>query len=143
MNVVVDTPVWSLALRRSRQHLSSEEAGFRRALAELIRESRVLMIGPIRQELLSGIREEAQFVRLRDELRAFKDIEIQTPHYEFAAQMSNICRSRGVATSPVDMLICAIAQQLGAAIFTTDRDYEHYSKVLGVRLFTPDSGPRA
>ncbi|HUK48606.1 MAG TPA: hypothetical protein VLW06_13475 [Terriglobales bacterium] len=56
MNVLVDTPVWSLALRRRRQVLSSEESRMCNALAELIREGRVLMIGSIRQELLSGMR---------------------------------------------------------------------------------------
>jgi len=54
VNVLVDTSVWSLALRRKarRDHAMVDE------LAELIREGRVMMMGPIRQELLSGIKEE-------------------------------------------------------------------------------------
>ena len=48
VNVLVDTSVWSLALRRPAAHGSSETA----ELVELIREGRVAMIGAIRQEIL-------------------------------------------------------------------------------------------
>ena len=54
MMVLVDTPVWSLALRRRPEHLSRSQQVLASALAELIREGRVQMVGPIRQELLSG-----------------------------------------------------------------------------------------
>lgn len=110
------------------------------ALAELIREGRVLMIGSIRQELLSGMREQSQFKRLREDLRAFEDKQIQTSDYELAAEMSNQCRFRGIATSSVDMLICAMATRSNAAVFTTDRDYVLYSKILPVRLFGKSGG---
>jgi hypothetical protein len=43
------------------------------ALSELIREGRAQMIGAIRQDLLSGIREEEKFVTLRNYLRAFDE----------------------------------------------------------------------
>ena len=51
MNVIVDTSVWSLALRRTPARTSAEAA----ELAELIREGRVAMIGAVRQEILSGV----------------------------------------------------------------------------------------
>jgi hypothetical protein len=57
MNVLVDTPVWSLALRRS----TPQNSALVRELAELIREGRVLMLGAIRQELLSGIGQSGSF----------------------------------------------------------------------------------
>ena len=60
MKVLVDTSVWSLALRRSLPHAGPEVL----ELIELIREVRVLMIGPIRQELLSGVKNKAQFQKL-------------------------------------------------------------------------------
>ena len=66
MNVLVDTSVWSLALRRNKPRGTAEE----RELTELIREGRVAIIGPIRQELLSGVKTLAQFRTLRDRLRA-------------------------------------------------------------------------
>lgn len=134
MMVLVDTPVWSLALRRRPEHLSSQEQQLTEALAELIREGRVQMLGPVRQELLSGIREEAQFRKLREYLRAFQDDPLQTADYEEAARMNNQCRGQGIAGSAVDFLICAAAHRRGWAIFTTDQDFQNYAEVLPLRL---------
>ena len=134
MMVLVDTPVWSLALRRHPGHLSAPEQRLTKALAELIREGRVQMLGAIRQELLSGIREETQFKKLRDYLRAFREPSLEVADYEDAAHMSNQCRARGTAGSAVDFLICAAAQRRGWAIFTTDQDFHNYASVLPLRL---------
>jgi len=135
MNVLVDTPVWSLALRRKQADLSAREQVLTRALAELIRKSRVQMMGAIRQELLSGIREEERFRKLRNYLRAFGEPDIGIPDYEEAARMHNLCRARGIAGSAVDFLICAVAQRRDWHIFTTDRDFERYRRVLRLKLY--------
>jgi predicted nucleic acid-binding protein len=135
MTVLVDTPVWSLALRRRQADLNAREQGLTRALGELIREGRAQIMGAIRQELLSGIREEGHFRKLRDYLRAFEEPSIEVLDYEEAAQMHNRCRSRGIAGSAIDFLICAVAKRRDWHIFTTDRDFERYGRVLGLRLF--------
>lgn len=140
MMVLVDTPVWSLALRRRPEQFSESQHGFVNVLAELIREGRAQMLGPIRQELLSGIREEAQFKRIRDYLRAFREPSLEAADYEDAARMSNQCRGRGIAGSPVDFLICAAAHRHGWTILTTDRDFQNYSTVLPLRLYPASTG---
>ncbi len=134
MMVLVDTPVWSLALRRRPKNLSGLQQSLVSALAELIREGRAQLVGPIRQELLSGIREDAQFKKIRDYLRAFREPLLEIGDYEDAARMSNQCRSRGITGSSVDFLICAAAHRRDWAILTTDRDFQHYASVLPVRL---------
>ncbi len=134
MMVLVDTPVWSLALRRRPGHLSGSQQSLANALAELIRDGRAQMLGPIRQELLSGIREETQFKKIRDYLRAFREPMLETEDYEDAARMSNQCRSCGIAGSVVDFLICAAAHRRGWEILTTDRDFQNYASVLPLRL---------
>ncbi len=48
MKILVDTSVWSVALRKS----GARDEAVIAELGELIRETRVVMIGPIRQELL-------------------------------------------------------------------------------------------
>jgi predicted nucleic acid-binding protein len=135
MTVLVDTPVWSLALRRKSADLNARERALTGALAELIREGRVSMMGAIRQELLSGIREEERFHKLRNYLRAFEEPGIEILDYEEAARMHNLCRGRGIAGSAVDFLICAVAQRRGWHILTTDRDFERYERVLGLKLY--------
>jgi len=134
MNVVVDTPVWSLSLRRKPGDLNSKEQQLSKVLAQLIRENRVQLLGPVRQELLSGMREQTEFDRLRDHLRAFPEPALQSEDYEEAARMSNQCRSRGIAGSVVDFLICSTASRRKWMIFTTDTDFEKYAKVLPIEL---------
>jgi predicted nucleic acid-binding protein len=141
MMVLVDTPVWSLTLRRRVQHLSGSQQILANALVELIREGRAQLLGPIRQELLSGIREEAQFKKIRDHLRAFREPSLEAADYEEAAHMSNQCRSRGIAGSAVDFLICAAAHRRNWSIFTTDRDFHNYAKVLPVKLHSTSTDP--
>jgi predicted nucleic acid-binding protein len=136
MIVLVDTPVWSLALRRRSEHLSGPERNLTKTLAELIREGRAQLLGPIRQELLSGIREEPQFKKLRDYLRAFDEPALEVADYEEAARMNNQCRTRGIAGSAIDFLICAAAHRRGWVIFTTDQDFQNYAPVLGLRLYS-------
>ncbi len=135
MIVLVDTPVWSLALRRKPADLNPREQRLIESLAELVREGRVQLLGPVRQELLSGIREEAQFRKLRDYLRAFPEQPLEAADYEEAAHMNNRCRTRGIAGPAIDFLICAAAHRRGWSIFTTDHDFQSYASVLPLRLF--------
>jgi predicted nucleic acid-binding protein len=136
MTVLVDTPVWSLALRRKEADLNARERVLTRALAELIREGRAQIVGAIRQELLSGIREEERFQELRNYLRAFDEPGIEVLDYEEAARLHNLCRGRGIAGSAIDFLICAVAQRRDWHIFTTDRDFERYGRVLALKLYS-------
>jgi predicted nucleic acid-binding protein len=133
--VLVDTSVWSLALRRKPTDLSPAERALTKSVRELVGEGRVQMIGPIRQELLSGIRDEHNFRKLRDYLSAFDDPHLRAEDYEEAASMNNACRGRGIAGSAVDFLICAVAVRRNWQVLTTDRDFARYSKVLPLRLY--------
>jgi predicted nucleic acid-binding protein len=135
MMVLVDTSVWSLALRRKSDDLNPHERDLSVALAELIREGRAQIVGVVRQELLSGIREAERFEKLRDYLRAFDEPVLEIADYEAAAEAHNRCRSRGIAGSAIDFLICAVALRREWQVFTSDGDFEAYSKVLAVRLY--------
>lgn len=110
MRVLADTSVWSLALRRkATAKLGAEEQRLAGLLSEAIADGRVAIIGPIRQELLSGIKHQAQFEKLRTMIEAFRDEPLDSADYEEAARLYNMCRSRGMECGPVDMLICAVA----------------------------------
>jgi predicted nucleic acid-binding protein len=121
MKLLVDTSVWSLALRRRRTAtLSADEKRLVGALTEAIRDGRVVMIGPIRQELLSGIKEQTQFDKLRLTLAAFRDEAIDTSDYEEAARQYNVCRTQGVECGPVDILICAVSVRRKWSVLASD-----------------------
>jgi predicted nucleic acid-binding protein len=136
MKILIDTPVWSLALRRKTADLAPGERRVMQILHQIVDEGRAQLIGPVRQELLSGLREQSQFRRLRDYLRDFPDTVLGTDDYEEAARASNECRQAGIAGAPVDMLICAVGLHHSWQIFSTDRDFSHYAAVLPIQLFS-------
>src|SRR3990167_5368145 len=131
MHVLVDTCIWSLVLRRNQtapnEHIDQ--------LSQLIEENRVKIIGSIRQEILSGIRETLQFQRLKQHLTAFPDLLLQTADYEKAAEFSNVARQQGIQGSSIDYLICAVSHSYHLAIYTTDLDFSNYAKCLPIKLF--------
>jgi predicted nucleic acid-binding protein len=139
VNVFVDTSVWSLAFRRRSQDLSTTEAAIVRELSELIKEGRTRMIGPVRQELLSGIQTTEQFDKLCSIMQPFLDEPLTSADYEDAAKASNECRRKGLAVSIVDALICSVGISRGWAVFTTDPDFVNYSKILPLKLHKPRS----
>ena len=134
MSVLVDTPVWSLALRRKPSDLAPRERSIAEQLREIVDEGRAQLIGSVRQELLSGLREEAQFRRLRDYLRDFPDVTLGVEDYEQAARATNKCRNAGIASTLVDMQICAVSLHYKWQIFSTDRDFGRYGSVLPIQL---------
>jgi len=133
MRVVVDTCVWSLALRRDRPADCREV----RELGSLIRDARVQMLGPIRQEVLSGIRSRPQFDNLRGHLEAFPDLHLETEDYVTAAGFCNLCRAKGVQGSNTDFLICAATVRHRLAIYTTDADFARFAGHLPIVLHRP------
>jgi len=134
VRVLPDTPIWSAALRR----IGGAANAYRAEMVRLVNHGVVEIIGPIRQELLSGIREQSQFEQVREHLRRFPDLQITTDDYEEAASFYNRCRSKGIQGSAIDFLICAVATQKDLVIFTDDRDFVRYSKVLPIRLYPLD-----
>lgn len=133
MSVIVDTSVWSLALRRT----APRDGPTERELRALLGEGRVVVIGPVRQELLSGVRSADQFELLHDRLRAFPDLRLRASDYEGGADCFNRCRSRGIQGSNTDFLLCAISLARGLPIFTTDEDFPRFAEVLQLRLHHP------
>jgi predicted nucleic acid-binding protein len=131
LKVLVDTSIWSLALRRTKENSSA----IRRELEGLIADHRVVMIGPIRQELLSGIRSGSQFDSLKKRLSAFPDEPISAEDYEEAARNFNVCRQNGIQGSNTDFLICAVAKRRQFEIFTTDNDFALFSEFIAITLY--------
>lgn len=136
MRVLVDTTVWSLALRRHRRQLSHPERAAAFVLRELLSRGLALLIGPVRQEVLSGIRDDSTFEAVRQHLRWINEVMLTADDFEGAARCFNRCQDAGVAGSGTDMLICAVAIRLDIPIWTTDADFVNYSRHLPIRLPT-------
>ena len=151
MQVLVDTSVWSLALRRApaaalavtsdvasvgtlKTTARTHEQAAVSTLRDLISDGRACMVGAIRQELLSGIKSAQQFGALSAALKGFEDIALLQSDYELAAEFFNTCRSKGVQGSQTDFLICAAASIRKLPILTTDQDFVLYSQHLPIDL---------
>jgi len=131
VKVLIDSCAWSVLLRRrSRTSISGEQQLVLTSLEEAIQDGRVVIIGPVRQEVLSGIKVQAQFDKLRAALEAFEDEPLTSFHFEEAARLFNLCRSRGVECGSTDILICAVAVQKQCGILTFDQGLKRCMDVL-------------
>lgn len=136
MKVLVDTPIWSYALRIRKKEYQHEIE----QLESLIKDQRALIIGPIRQEILSGYSDFNKFKKIKEKLSYFENAPIQDSDYESAAEMCNQCRNKGIQGSHIDFLICAVANRMDVPIFTTDKDFFHYKKILSIKLLDLELG---
>ena len=131
MKVLVDTCIWSLALRRN----DKRQSGDLNKLEELITDSSVQMIGAIRQELLSGIKRNDQFILLKERLSYFPDLHLNSRDYELAAELFNTCRFHGIQGSNTDFLIASISINYKMPIFTIDKDFSLFKRHIPIHLF--------
>jgi len=132
MRVLVDTSVWSLALRKKDRNIL--ENRIVENFTEIIRNLDMVIIGPIRQEILSGIAERERFEELKDRISIFEDYKIDTQDYIIAASLYNQCRKKGIQGSHIDYLICAVSINNHFSILTLDKDFDNYKKIVPIKL---------
>ena len=90
MRIIVDTCIWSLALRRSGNDADPTVI----ALAELIKDTRIQMLGPYGRKF-SRHQIRGQFKTISGILRAFPDIPLQNDDYELAAKFLQLMPQKG------------------------------------------------
>ena len=129
MKILVDTCVWSAVLRHKDPDIKITER-----LKDFITDGLVTIIGPIRQELLSGISSIQLFNSLNEYMSPFEDINLKTIHFVKAAEFSNTCRKQGIQGSTIDYLICSVAHLENLIIYTTDKDFRNYKKFLPIKI---------
>lgn len=133
MKVIVDTDVWSEAFRKK----SGRNSLFCNELELLVQESRVQMIGPIRMEILCGLKDAQVFERIENSLRAFPDRVLDSEVFVLASKFFNLCRSKGIQGSNTDFIICACSVLWKSPILSKDKDYGHYRKLLPIEQAEP------
>jgi len=136
MSLLVDSCIWSLSFRRRpRARLNADQRRMVLELQQAITEGRVAIIGVIRQEVLSGIRERTQFLNTQHALEPFPDEEMIPADYIEAARLYNLCLDRGVQCGSIDILIAAVAARKNFTVFTCDRALISCLEVLGIPHF--------
>ncbi len=99
-----------------------------------MRADAVNLLGPIRQELLSGAQPSERFEQLKEYLRFYPNLPLDEEDDETAASYYNRLRQRGLQGTGTDLLICAVAVRRGLKIFTTDTDFAAYARHIPIKL---------
>lgn len=131
MRVLVDTSVWSLALRRQK----SSQQKVIRLLEDLVEQGSAVLSGIVLQEILQGIKHRDQFLKLKSHFSAFTLLEPERSTYEQAAELYSKCRGKGITLSTVDCLIAAVAIENECALFTLDEDFTVMTTISPLKLF--------
>ena len=126
MNLVVDTSVWSLVLRRPRVEESHPLVRVFRAHVEV--GDGLFLIGNILQELLDGLRSKKDFDRLNGLMKPFPLLPLEREAYVEAARLRQRCRSKGIQVGPIDSLIATACIEHGFPLLTADKDFWHIAK---------------
>ena len=130
MNVLVDTSVWSIALRRDQPSPSCELEALRAA----IERGDVCLLGVVLQEVLQEFPSLDRTRRLVEHLSAFPLLSLHRGDYVYAAEIRNRCRAKGLTISTIDAQIAAAAINHRCALLTLDRDFTGVARHFPLRL---------
>lgn len=137
MSLLVDTSVWSLALRRDAPPDVPEVRALRESLAggEL-----VATTGLILQELLQGVIPKSVKSRIAETFAALQFLTPTREDHIAAADLRNTLQAAGVQVGTIDALIARLAASGGHTLLTTDRDFHHAARHVKLPLWAAPSG---
>jgi predicted nucleic acid-binding protein len=131
MKFLIDTSVWSEALRRKNKSINSSETILSRLI---LNESEIILIGIILQEILSGITDRKLFNEINTILSDFPYIEATKDDYIYAAELRNTLKIKGITAGSFDFLIASIAIRNNLTLVTIDNDFKHIAKHSSLKL---------
>lgn len=132
MTLLVDTSVWSLALRRDVPPGRAEVAALRDALEG---GDIVVTTGFVLQELLQGVAGPKAREQIIDRFSALPLVQPDRQDHIDAAQLRNTCRRAGVQIGTIDALIGQLCLRHGLTLLTADQDFIHMSKCCDLELW--------
>ena len=132
MNLLVDTSVWSLAMRRDEGNPQPAVRFLSRALAA---GDSVFTTGLVLQELLQGFRGPRARDAIIERLAALPLlVPDRTDHIE-AAEVRSSCRRRGVQLGTIDALLAQLCLRHSLTLLSTDRGFEHVAALMPLDLW--------
>ena len=131
MNVLVDTSVWSSALRRDSLQDSREIRILRAALEG---GESVFTAGLILQELLQGFSAPKSRDKIIKTFAALPFIIPERKDHTDAAALKILLRQKGVQAGTIDVLLAQLCLRHGLSILTLDRDFAHMARLVPLSL---------
>ena len=134
MTFLVDTSVWSLALRRD----GSTNAPAVRALQEALAGSdAVVTTGLVLQELLQGFNGPRAAAAIVERFQALPIIAPDRNDHIAAAEVRNSCRRAGVQVGTIDALLIQLCGRHELTLLSTDNDFVHAAQHVPFKLWRP------
>jgi predicted nucleic acid-binding protein len=130
--MLVDTSVWSLALRRDAKEAAPEVDALRHAL---LGTDQVFTTGLVLQELLQGFAGPKARAQLVERLSALAFLQPDREDHIEAADVRNSCRRRGVQVGTIDALLIQLGRRHDLILLTTDQDFHAAAKHVEFRLW--------
>lgn len=131
MRVLVDTSVWSLALRKGGP---ADHPGVRKLSALLSSKEDLVLIGVILQEVLQAFRQQKTFRTVAAHFEPFPLVALTRQDYIAAASLHRRCAARGISISTIDCQIAAVAIRHRCTLLSADKDFERIASVSALKL---------
>jgi predicted nucleic acid-binding protein len=122
MTLLVDTSVWSLALRRDQVAAAPQVRALRDALEG---DEIVVTTGLVLQELLQGFAGPRARQEIIDRFSALPLLGPDRQDHIDAAELRNSCRRAGVQVGTIDALLAQLCIRHDLTLLTTDKDFVH------------------
>ncbi|MEI8369565.1 MAG: PIN domain-containing protein [Planctomycetia bacterium] len=125
MMLLVDTSVWSLALRRD---VVADLPEVRHLEQALLGAQTVMMTGLILQELLQGFSGPKARAQIIDRFSSLPLVQPDRQDHVDAAALRTTCRRAGVQIGTIDALLAQLCIRHHLTLLTTDQDFAHAAR---------------
>lgn len=132
MSLLVDTSVWSLALRRNSEATEPEVHHLKDAL---LGSEVVVTTGLVLQELLQGFAGPKASAQIIERFAALPLLQADREDHIGAAALRNACRQAGVQIGTIDALLAQLCVRHDLTLLTTDKDFAHVAKHCPLRVW--------
>ena len=134
MTWLVDTSVWSLALRRD---VPSDVAEVMALIRAIERGDTLLTTGLILQELLQGFSGPKARERILEHFGALPLVVPDRDDHVAATDLRNACRRNGVQIGTIDALLARLCIRHDLTLLSTDGDFAAVASLLPLKLWQP------
>ena len=131
MNVLADTSVWSLALRRDALTDVPEVGQLGRSLET----GTVYCTGLVLQELLQGFARPKAYQQIIDHFAALPLLVPDRNDHIQAAELRNLCRRKGIQTGTIDALLAQLCIRYDLVMLSTDKDFRDMAKYVALPVW--------
>jgi predicted nucleic acid-binding protein len=139
VTLLVDTSVWSLALRRD---AAASEPEVQQLKDALLGTDVVVTTGLVLQELLQGFSGAKAGAQIVERFAALPLLQPEREDHVAAAELRNTCRRAGIQIGTIDALLAQLCIRHDLTLLSTDNDFKLAAKHCALRVWAPKPSKR-